>query len=65
MAITVEQMSRISALAMAGADFEAYVKSANLTGADRDEAEELWDETNRAIDDLEPGQQIMLPNEWS
>jgi hypothetical protein len=65
MPLTVDQMSRLTAYVAAGSDIERFLKESAIPDTDRDEAQEYWDEMQEAVDSLEPGQQLMVPGEWT
>lgn len=66
MALSVEQMARITALVQSPmSDFERWFKVSGLDESDRAEAMEYWDEMEQAFVSLPDGQTLYVPGEWS
>jgi hypothetical protein len=65
MALTVEVMSRLTTYVMADSTVEQFIKDGKITGEDVDAAKEYWTEMEKAKADLKPGEQIMIPSDWS
>lgn len=66
MALTVEQMSRMNVfVASDKGTFEQFAKAAKLSKEDEAEAKEFYAELEKAYADAKPGEQIMVPGEWT
>jgi len=65
MKLTVEEMSSLTAYVMSGATVEQFIKDFEIPEDQQDEAREYWDSMKYRFDNMEPDQQMMVPNEWS
>lgn len=67
MALTADQIAKIVSAVSYGTDesFEDATKRLKIDEADQEQAKELWDECVELSTQLQPGQTLSPPTEWS
>ena len=65
MALTVEDMSRMTSYVMSGSPMEKFIKDSEIPPEDVAETKRYWTGIKNEYDSMKPGESMLVPNEWS